>query len=161
MTEQHSALTSQQVYNAAIRMLARRDHSTTELRQKLRTKFGRAVDEVGEEVIARVREHGYLDDQRFAQSYARSRASRGYGPQYIQRDLAQKGIDSDGIEAALTPFVEEWPQIAQGLVERRYADATHDLGVWEKAARFLQRRGFNSGTVMQALGERPRHDQMA
>ena len=41
-------------------------------------------------------------------------------------------------------------------IERRHGARGEDPSAWEKAARFLQRRGFSGDLVMRALGDRPR-----
>ncbi|MCL5670983.1 MAG: RecX family transcriptional regulator, partial [Acidobacteria bacterium] len=57
-------------FETAVAMLSRRPYSVAELRRALEKKFP-ASDEIPS-VIARMRELRYLDDAKFAESYASS-----------------------------------------------------------------------------------------
>ncbi len=74
---------------------------------------GRGASEtVVESVIARLREYGYLDDARFAQSYASLRVQqRPVGRQRLQRDLWLKQIDKATADAALDQVFEATPEV--------------------------------------------------
>ncbi|HEY6837347.1 MAG TPA: RecX family transcriptional regulator, partial [Geobacteraceae bacterium] len=61
----------------AVRLLARRDHSTSELEQKL-TRRGVAPATVAA-VVARLTDKGYLDDRRFARRWAEAAVEAGRG----------------------------------------------------------------------------------
>ena len=70
-----------------------------------------ATKAVVEEVIERLREYGYLDDARFAQSFASLRVQqRPIGRQRLERDLWLKKIDKPTIEAALDQVFEVMPE---------------------------------------------------
>lgn len=155
MSEDLAELQAAKAHSAAVRMLGQREHSCAEIRQKLKRKFSALeisrIDGLIEEFV----ERGWLSDQRFAEVLVRSRANRGYGPYYIRRELATKGIDDTQAEGALETAEADWCEIAAGLIGRRFPEAGCDLQVWEKAARFLQRRGFSGDVVRKALGDRP------
>ena len=74
-------------------MLARREHSRRELTQKLTEKsFEKAdIEELLNEFVAL----NWQSDQRFAESYSRSRLRNGYGPIRIQYELRERGIELD------------------------------------------------------------------
>lgn len=73
-----------------------------------------------EVVIERLREYGYLDDARFAQSYASLRVQqRPIGRQRLQRDLWQKKIDKQTVDAALDQVFEQTPE--EDLIDRAIA----------------------------------------
>lgn len=136
-------------------MLGQREHSCAEIRQKLRRKFSALETSCIDNLIEEFVERGWLSDQRFAEVLVRSRANRGYGPYYIRRELAAKGIDDLHAEDALEMPEADWCEIAGGLITRRFPESGGDLQAWEKAARFLQRRGFSGEVVRKALGARP------
>ena len=70
---------------AALDSLSRRDHSSEELREKLR---GKGYDHgIVEELIARLRAEKLLDDDRYLENFVAYHAARGQGPNRIRMDL--------------------------------------------------------------------------
>ena len=64
-----------------------------------------------ESVIERLREYGYLDDLRFAHSYASLRVQqRPIGRQRLERDLWMKKVDKATANAALDQVFETTPE---------------------------------------------------
>ena len=63
------------IYNKALDILSRREHSAYELKLKLHKKF-EAISEI-EEVIIRLENNNLLNDFRFAETYARIRKRKG------------------------------------------------------------------------------------
>ena len=79
------------LWNYALRALGGRAHSTGELREKMRRRTEHP-EEV-EEVIARLKESKYLDDQRFAEGFAAARLSNeGFGKTRVLQDLRQRRV---------------------------------------------------------------------
>ena len=100
-------------------MLAAKQRSVEELRERLLAGRG-ATPELVETVIERLREYGYLDDARFAQSYASLRVQqRPIGRQRLQRDLWQKKIDKQTVAEALDQVFEQTPE--EDLIDRAIA----------------------------------------
>ena len=100
-------------------MLAAKQRSVEELRERLLAGRG-ATSELVETVIERLREYGYLDDERFAQSYASLRIQqRPIGRQRLQRDLHLKKIDKQTVDAALDQVFEQTPE--DDLIDRAIA----------------------------------------
>ena len=153
-----AALDAAKALSAALRMLGQREHSQSELVSKLRRKFPSLGDAQLDTVVNELLENDWLSDTRFAESLIRSRASRGYGPQYIARELAAKGINPELASAQLDAQDQDWLANAVNLVERRHAGAGESIDDWQRAARFLQRRGFPSDIIGRALGDRPYPD---
>jgi len=104
------------VFQRAGKLLAAKQRSVEELRERLLEGRG-ATKAVVEEVIERLREYGYLDDSRLAQSYASLRVQqRPIGRQRLERDLWLKKIDKTTIEAALDQVFEVMPE--SDLIDR-------------------------------------------
>ncbi len=100
-------------------MLAAKQRSVEELRERLLAGRG-ATPELVETVIERLREYGYLDDERFAQSYASLRVQqRPIGRQRLQRDLSLKRIDKQTVDAALDLVFAQTPE--EDLIDRAIA----------------------------------------
>jgi regulatory protein len=109
----------ERVFQRAAKLLAAKQRSVEELREKLSTTRGATKGNV-EEVIARLREYGYLDDAKFAQSYASLRLrERPIGRRRLQRDLWLKKVDKQTAEAALDEVFESTPEAA--LIEQAIA----------------------------------------
>lgn len=107
------------MFQRAARLLAAKQRSVEELRERLLTGRGVTPDLV-ETVIERLREYGYLDDERYAQSYASLRVQqRPVGRQRLQRDLWQKKIDKQTVDAALDQVFEQTPE--EDLIDRAIA----------------------------------------
>jgi regulatory protein len=92
--------TEDELYDVALRALTRRAHSVQEMKQKLarRTDNGLLV----RVVMARLKENGQLDDERYAQQFTRNRTqSRKQGKFRIQRELRARGVSDGVISSAL------------------------------------------------------------
>ena len=99
--------------------MAARQRSVEELRERLLEGRG-ATAAIVEEAIERLRGYGYLDDARFAQSYASLRIQqRPIGRQRLQRDLWLKKIDKQTANAALDQVFEQTPE--EDLIDRAIA----------------------------------------
>jgi regulatory protein len=100
-------------------LLAAKPRSVAELRERLLEGRG-ATKPVVEEVIARLREYGYLDDAKFAQNYASNRVrERPIGRRRLQRDLWLKKVDKTTADAALDEVFEATPE--EDLIDRAIA----------------------------------------
>jgi len=98
------------VFQRAGKLLAAKARSVEELRERLLEGRG-ATKPIVEEVIARLREYGYLDDSRFAQSYATLRVQqRPIGRQRLERDLWLKKVDKATVDEALDQVFESTPE---------------------------------------------------
>lgn len=133
----------------ALELLTRREHSRQELLRKL---VQRGIDEESAETaVDDMAERGWQDDERFAQSLARSRASSGQGPLRIRAELRMHGIDDAAIEAALEACETDWTQRAVELLRRRHPGPPRDRNDKAKRGNFLQRRGFDLDAIHAAL----------
>jgi regulatory protein len=88
-------------FQRAAKLLAAKPRSIAELRERLLEGRG-ATRTVVEEVISRLREYGYLDDERFAVSFASLKVKqRPIGRRRLERDLSMKKVDRAVAEGAL------------------------------------------------------------
>ena len=127
-------------------LLNRRDYSSSELATKLREAGYHPS--VADEVVARFVEVGLLDDGRFAELFARSKAAVGWGRIKIERELARRGVDVTQLEGWPFDYLEEdESQTAFALASRRRLSGKNDF---QKLVRFLCGRGFPMGVAMDA-----------
>jgi len=135
---------------AAVRLLARREHSTDELRRKLASK-GYPPDTI-EPVIQKLAGKRLVSDERFTASFVHHHAKRGQGPVRIRAALRQQGIPEAQVEEALQAAGVDWVQLAREVRRRKFGAAPpRSLGERAKQARFLQYRGFDAEQLRSAL----------
>jgi regulatory protein len=137
----------------AIRLLARRDFASGELRARLERKGVEPAVAAG--VIAELIDERALDDARYAKNYVSYHADRGEGPLRIAADLKALGLPADLVDTALAEG-PDWHSRAREVRVRRFGHQVPPQ--WrEKArqARFLQYRGFSSDHIRAATGAEP------
>lgn len=138
-----------EAYQKALELLVRREHSRRDLKRKLGLRG--ADPQEADAAIEKLAGLGYQDDARFAASFARDRASAGYGPVRIRQELAGHGLDRDQVQLAVEACDTDWASSARGLVERRFRPAElADPARRRKAVEFLLRRGFDQGLAHAA-----------
>ena len=140
----------QTALQCSVGLLARREHSEFELRQKLSTREYEGDDI--EIAIERLLDKDYLSDNRFAQSTCRYRKNRGYGWHYIANELKQKGVSSTIIQELQKNCEIDWYLQAELAYNKRFNDyevQDPQSAQKEKAkrVRFLQYRGFSTDEI--------------
>ena len=109
----------ERVFQRAGKLLAAKSRSVAELRERLLEGRG-ATKAAVEAVIERLREYGYLDDAKFAHSFASLRVQqRPIGRQRLQRDLWLKKVDKKTADEALDLVFEATPE--GDLIDRAIA----------------------------------------
>lgn len=139
-----------EVREGALRLLARREHSAQELRQKLLRREHPA--EVVDAVLQQLAAERLLSDDRFAEEFVRSRRSKGFGPQRIRAELRQRGVDPTVAEGHLRSSEEDWQARALTEYRKRFGDQPpRDLAERGKHYRFLVNRGFTADQIRKVL----------
>jgi len=140
-----------EVREAALRLLARREHSVVELKTKLVGK-GWPEDHV-DRALPALAEAGLQSDRRFAEAFARQRAGRYYGPRKIQAELAQRGIGSALMEAAIETLEVDFAELAADFYRRKYGQEKQEPDFRERAKRSqaMYRRGFESEHIRRLV----------
>ncbi len=125
-----------------LRLLVRREHSQRELLDKLAIKgIERRATQV---IIDQLIDEGWQSDDRFAESYARYRIRKGFGPVKITYELKQKGISDFDLDPVVLDVADSWFDLLTQVYHKKYAD-NGELSQKErlKRSRFLQQRGFS------------------
>jgi len=124
-------------------LLAQRDHSLRELRNKLVRRYPDAASV--DEQLSRLIVERLQSDVRFAASYARQRISRGYGPLRVREELRERGVSEADVTAAMAELDIDWCVVAAEVLHKKFGkrDAI-DLKEKARRARFMQYRGFAS-----------------
>ncbi len=143
-------ITSQQVWNKALSLQGRREHSRVELTQKLKL-FGASAEQI-EEALVRLAEYSLQSDDRFAESLVRSQLLRGRGQRAIKQVLQQRGLDAEHPALAEQTVDTDWTLKAQELLQRRFGvNLSRDAKEKARYIRFLQYRGFSMGQAIAAM----------
>lgn len=132
-------------------LLARREHSKTELSKKLQTRGFEFSDIEG--VIEQLNQQGLQSDARFAENCYRSRAKKGYGPNYIRQYLKQRGVCESLIDKAEYDCDVNWYDNIVGVWKKKYSDAPSDLKSINKQKQFLYYRGFDTELITHLFDE--------
>jgi len=127
---------------AAVRLLARREHSRQELADKLVRKGWPAVEV--DDAVATLAAEGLQSDTRFSESFVRQRAGKGYGPVRIRAELRQRGIDDASADRAIETQDIDFFELAASVYRRRYARQPEPEDMKDRARRHqaMLRRGF-------------------
>lgn len=103
-------------FDRAVKLLAAKSRSVSELRERLLQSPSTNAADV-ETVISRLKEYGYLDDERFAFSYASLKVKeRPIGRRRLERDLKFKKVDSSVADQALELVYAETSE--EDLIDR-------------------------------------------
>lgn len=146
--------TEDELYAAAMRALMRRGFSVSEMRQTLERKTEDAA--LVQPVLARLKEHKYLDDARYALNFARTRATmRKQGRFRIARELRARGVPDRHIEAAFEEAFAETSE--EDLLKKRLARKLKLIrGPFDQRKRAslynnLLRAGFSSDLIRKVM----------
>jgi regulatory protein len=142
--------TQKDIRQAIMRMLARREFSEHELRQRLRqlTFTESDIDVAIADAVA----FGWLSDERFTASRIRHGADKGWGPLRIWNSLQQHHIDRSDFDAALEALEIEWLELARRVKVKKFGEqGTADRKLLMKQQQFLRYRGFNHEQIEYAL----------
>ena len=147
----HSATTARQ---AALSLLARRDYTAKELREKLSAR-GHTPDDT-DRTLEQLASEGLQSDERAAAAHVRSASDiRGRGRLRIARELEARGIDREIVQrlTATIGAEDEAAAIAAVLVRKRWP-ATPTSPERRRMFQHLLRRGFSADAVARALRHR-------
>ncbi len=138
----------------ALGLLARREHSAEELRRKLCRHAADGVEV--EAVVEALEREGWVDDRRFAESYVRSRAGRGYWPLRIDSELNARGLDASLARGAVWEAGESWDERAVSARRKRFPGSPPaERSEQGRQVRFLQYRGFTREQISRVLWRGP------
>ena len=135
----------------ALTYLAKRDRTESQVRHKLATV---GIDEeTVEGVLERLRELEYVDDERFAQTYAEDRRTLdGWGSERISRGLRDAGVPEDLVALALAGHGRD-DELSGALevLDRKLAAPPADDRERERALGLLVRRGYELDLAYDAI----------
>jgi regulatory protein len=148
-------------YLAAMRILQYRFNSEAELRRKLRTK--KFDKETIDSTIVRLYGERWLDDERFAGAFTRTRALRKIGRNRILRELHAAGVGDEIASQAVAENVDETRELEglRALCQRRASSLARRHGPdylatpegRNKLTIYLLSQGYEAGLVYPIVKE--------
>jgi len=142
-----------QIRESALNMLARREHSQHELKQKLLLRFKDNPNEIDTMTTQLVLDN-YQSDQRFCDAFIRYRQQKGYGKIRILAELRQKGVDSELMSQSFNDADIDWFELALKLKINKFGEQVcKEFAIKSKQYRYLQYRGFSSDQINYAIQE--------
>jgi len=144
------ALDSSAARLAALDSLARRDHSSENLRRKLIDK-GYDPDVVCQ-VIERLCAEKLVDDHRYVENFVASHAARGQGPLRVRAELKKTGIQALLVEDAIDAYPDWIAQLRKAHQKKFGTQPSSHYADRQRQVRFLGYRGFTGAQIRLALG---------
>ena len=136
-------------YVAALDLISRRVRSEKEIRDYgFRKKWNKNS---AEKVIERLRDRGYLDDEKFAKMFVSDRANlRNFSRKKMEIELMKKGINKEIREKVLAANenFDEQKSLEQ-LIAKKWNHYTTD----QKLIEYLARQGFGFDDIKKAIAE--------
>lgn len=143
-------------HDAALRLLAARPRSETEIRTRLAMRGidPRAIDDE----VERLRSAGLLDDEKFARAWVEDRKRVSpRGRRMLRYELLGRGIDPESAEQATQGIDDRSTALDLARARARKLPRTNYEAFFSKVASFLRRRGFDyevtADTARQVWGE--------
>ena len=134
----------------AMDFLALREYGQKELILKLQSKgFSSDISTI---IVEKLTDDGLQDDQRFAESYVRSRIVQGKGPIRIHYELEQKKMPSNIIQSVIENTNTDWIALAEEVKMRKFGEKVpENIKDKAKQTRFLYSRGFSNEHIRKVL----------
>ena len=140
----------------AVQSLSAKMKSVRDLRRRLkdRAEPGEAGEAAIEAVILKLKDLGYLSDERFAADFTRLRKeNEKFGQRRVQQGLMQKGIAQELVKETLTAAYEDVDEVAlarEYVARKRMKKPENDKEV-ARTMRRLMAAGFSSKTIWKVL----------
>jgi regulatory protein len=144
------------LYDYAVKALGRHMRTEAELRRLMnpRVEPGDRGEAVVAAVVARLKEQRYLDDQSFAETYARLRhENEKLGVRRVRQDLQQKGVAKDLIAETLESRYGQTSEeaLAREHLERKRIPKPENPKETARVMRRLVAAGFSTGVIYKIL----------
>ncbi len=105
-----------------------------------------------EEIMRRLKDQKFVDDERFTEQYVRSKLHEQWGPLKIRQGLFAKGVAAEVIDAVMGQVAPEaYEEVLEDAIEkwRRTNPATGDDR--SRLIRALLSKGFAMGEILSKL----------
>ena len=128
------------IYNKALDIISRREHSEKEVTSKLLKKFNEP--DLIAATLSRLKDNNLVNDERYAEMYTQIRKRKGFGPKRIKYELSLKGID-DSLSSVIIEDEGGWQEAAKNAFNKKFKKGiASEYKDKAKQKNFLQNRGF-------------------
>ncbi len=134
----------------AFNYLSYSDRFSREVIQRL--KRGGFTKEEIDSTIERLKNYGYLNDQKTAEEFIRSKIRKGWGPEKIKVELMRRGIFEEEAENLIKEiFLEvDEKEMIMKLAEK-FLGSRRGENIKEKLKGFLFRKGFSYDKIIDVI----------
>ena len=144
------------LYDYAVKALGRQMRTEAELRRLMvsRAEAGERGEAAIGAVIARLKDHGYLNDASYAETFVRLRQeNEKLGARRVQQDLQRKGIRTDLIKETVDARYGETNEekLAREYLSRKRIPKPESPEGTARVMRRLVAAGFSTGTIYKVL----------
>jgi regulatory protein len=142
-------------FSSALRILARRSHSVSEIKIKLKQK--KHNSEAVSRVISKLNKLNYLDDEKFTEEYIDyAMRTRKLGPLRLVHELSKKGVSGEIINNSLAgrneeAFIRNAALHAEKKINTLNTDILEKEKIRQRLFSYLQQKGYDSGIIYQVL----------
>ena len=106
-------------------------------------------DTLFDEIVGKLKEYKYIDDESFARSFVSSRLrNKPRGKSVLISELISKGVSKDIAEMVCNEDIPDELEVLRNTFEKKYRDKKFDIND-SKMVGFLQRKGFNWDLIQQ------------
>jgi regulatory protein len=157
------AKSKERTMHRAVRLLAAKPRSIAELRERLLEKEW-TISAIVDEVLEKLKEYDYLDDDQYAKSLASSKLrQKPIGKRRLKQTLSQKKLDKETVEQAIEKVYEKTPE--SDVIERAIKKRLRQKGKPEtredskKFYDYLMRQGFSYDLISSKMREIGRFEE--
>ena len=148
-------MTPDEYTEKARKYCAYRERCSREVRARLR-KMG-AEEALRQQIIERLQQEGFLDDQRFARLYARGKVlNNQWGKIKIKAELVARGIDHTQIRQALSEIdPQQYSEMLRTILKKKYYSIRKkgQANPEDRTAAYAIQKGYEPGLVWQSIKE--------
>lgn len=133
----------------ALNLLSYKEYTTKQLTDRLKRHTD---EESAEQAVARMEELGLLDDDDYAERFARDLSERKkFGILRIRQEMRQRGLTNEQIEYATSLLRSDPEEKMREIIARKYPLAYEDEKIRRRAFSALMRMGYPAAEVRRVL----------
>jgi len=134
--------------NRALALLARREHTRSELQRKLATHAEDPQELI--DLLDDLTRRDWLSDARFAEALVQGKQAK-FGATRLAYELRERGVADDLIREQLAQLKESELDRARQVWQAKFGAPPQDAKARAKQMRFLQSRGFGLEVIGKVL----------
>ena len=145
-----SSIKNKDIRKKILDLLSRREHSKYELISKLERRVD-SSDKLVQE-IKKLADQNLQSDERFSESYIRSRYNSGFGPSRIKHDLLSRRVTESIINNAFKELDLNWIEKLEKENLKKYGNENpKSVQELSKRIKFFIQRGFEKEMIKKII----------